>query len=90
MKLNWANAWISIKKGAMQLVANPRYAKPKGPIPGRHCLARDYADCKEFTHCPDCSGLEQIARTATWVDKNWQIAQDSKGTSPQASVRDRE
>lgn len=37
--------------------------------PQRSCLARHYANCKDFGHCRHCTHFEQVLRTAWWAQK---------------------
>lgn len=84
------NAWLRVKEGLRRIVIGPRNVKSKGPIPGRQCLARDYAGCDEITHCPNCSPLEQTLRTAPWMEKNWRRVQDRKDSKLPTAAHDRE
>lgn len=87
MSVALKNVWRRFKEGMRWMVVGPRNVASKGPIPGRKCLSQDYAGCTEFSHCPNCSALEQILRTAPWMEKNWQRPQHRKDSPPHASDR---
>jgi hypothetical protein len=81
MDFTLSGAWRTVKEGVRWIVVGPRIVAPMGPIPGRKCLAQDYAGCVEFNHCRDCSSLEQILRAVPCVEKNWRRLKD-RGDSP--------
>jgi hypothetical protein len=35
------------------------------------CIARQYANCEDYAHCPHCGTVEQSLRAGSWIERNW-------------------
>lgn len=43
----------------------------RAAVPRPGCIARQYAQCNDFGHCPYCSTIEQALRAAYWFKLQW-------------------
>jgi hypothetical protein len=83
MNENSNDLWVRVKQALRRIVVGPREVESTGPIPGRNCIAHQYAGCEEYTHCANCSPQDEILRAGTWAETNWRRVQKRRG-SPDA------
>ena len=64
-------SWSRFGQTVKQLCITLLGLDSRETIPPDDCVARRHAGCNDFSHCRHCSTLEEVFRTAAWIERDW-------------------
>lgn len=65
------NGWSQLGHTAKALGTTLLGLETRATVPPEDCVARQHAGCTDFSHCRSCSTLEEVFRTAAWMERKW-------------------